>query len=288
MSEKLKIAILINSDPLWESYDIGKDGIAIEKRLVTDVSVAEAKAITEAKSLQPEKITVITYGCQNRDGLLRKALALGADEAIYIGKNDWAKEPDVRITAKALQQVIADYDLLVLADKGNNIYGSELSVACAVALGWQCFNGVISYNVDNKKVSLKRKLEEGKRQEITANLPVVIGFLEDKEYCPYYSLAGKMLASEKIVENFDISYSLLANQLGVSSLPTEYWQKSHLKPQTKIVWQPDANLSGAKRLDAMINGEVEIKHGVKIEGTAEECVDQIIKYLLDSGFIQEI
>ena len=286
MADRLKIAILLNAQPIPESYDIGKDGICIEKRLVTDLLSAEAKAIAEAKALKAEKVTVITYGCQNHDDLLKKALALGADDAVHIGKADWAYEPDVKIVAAALKSVVKDYDLLIMADLGNSLYGSELSVACAVALSRNCFNGVMEYAVNGDTLRLKRKLEDGKRQEVLAKMPAVIGVLPDKEYCAYYSLTGKLNAESKEIDRFDISYSLLAHQLGIK-LKTDYWQKSTLKPQTKLVWKPDANLTGPQRLNSMVTGEVEVKHGEVVEGSAKECVDKIVDYLRVNNFIEE-
>ncbi|MGI5825434.1 MAG: hypothetical protein ACOX7J_07670 [Bacillota bacterium] len=288
MPKNLKIAVLLNAEPLLESYDIGKDGMAIQKRLVSDLLASEAKAIAEAKAMQAAKVTVIACGCKNLDEILRKALALGADEAIQIGQKNWAKKPDVRIIALALKEVIAGYDLLVTADTGNSLCGSELSAACALALGCNCFNGVMSYQITENALSLKRKLEDGRRQEVWDELPAVIGVLPEKEYCAYYSLAGKLAAAEKEICRFNISYSLLAKQIKGLNLQTEYWQKDQLRPQTKLVWRPDSCLSGTGRLDAMINGETEIKHGVRVEGSAEECADQIVRYLLDSGLIEEI
>lgn len=285
MAKKLKIAILLSGEPLLESYDIGKDGICIEKRLIQDLSAAEEASIEQARSMNPEKITAIAWGCLSQANLLRKALALGADEAIWIGKEDWSDKPDTRIIAEAVKSVVADYDLLLTADMGSSLYGSELSVACAVALGWRCFNGIMSYEVGEDNVTAKRKLEDGKRQEVLADLPVVLGILSDNEYCAYYSLQGKLAAENTEVEHLDISYAMLARQIGVQ-LETDYWQKSTLRPQTKVVWQPDARLSGGQRLDAMINGEVEAKHGVVVNGTAKECADKIVEYLLENKIIE--
>ena len=285
MAKQLKIAVLLNAQPLPESYDVGKDGICIEKRLVTDLLTAEAKAIAEAKAMNCQKLSVIAYGCQNHDVLLKKALALGADGAVQIGRSDWATEPDVRITAEAVKAVVADYDLLIIADLGSSLQGADLSVACAVALGWSCFNGVMNYAVAEDSLTVKRKLEDGKRQEVMVKLPAVIGVLPDKEYCAYYSLEGKLAASEKEILSYDVSYSLLAKQLGIG-LTTDYWQKSTLKPQTKLVWQPDSQLSGGHRLNSMVTGEVEAKHGVVVEGTANECADKIVEYLLANKFIE--
>ena len=285
MAKKLKIAILLSGEPLLESYDIGKDGICIEKRLIQDLTAAEEEAIEHAKAMNPEKITAIAWGCLNQNNLLRKALALGADEAIWIGKGDWSDKPEPGIIAEAVKSVAADYDLVLMGDLGSSIHGSELSVACAVALGWRCFNGIMSYEISDNGVALKRKLEDGKRQEVLADLPVVLGVLPDNEYCAYYSLAGKLAAESAEIEHFDISYALLARQIG-AKLETDYWQKSTLKPQTKVVWQPDSHLSGGQRLAAMVNGEVEAKHGVVVNGTAKECADKIVEYLLENKFIE--
>lgn len=285
MAEKLKIAILLSGEPLLESYDIGKDGICIEKRLIQDLSAAEEAAIEQARSMNPDKITAIACGCLSQENLLRKALALGADEAVWIGKGDWSDQPDARIIAEAVKLAVAGYDLLLTADLGSSLYGSELSVACAAALGWRCFNGIMSYEVGDNDVVVKRKLEDGKRQEVRADLPVALGILSDNEYCAYYSLDGKLAAENAEVEHLDISYAMLARKIGIA-LETEYWQKSTLRPHTKVVWQPDARLSGGQRLDAMINGEVETKHGVVVKGNAADCVEKIVEYLLENKIIE--
>lgn len=286
MTDVLKIAILLNAQPITESYDIGKDGICIEKRLVYDLLSAEAKAIAQAKQLNAEKITVIGYGCQRHDEILKKALALGANEAVHIGKDDWVLCPDVRIIAAALKDIVKDYDLLIMADLGNSVYGFELSVACAVALGWNCFNGVMEYTVNAESIKLKRKLENGKRQDVLTGIPAVIGVLSDKEYCAYYSLAGKLYAESKETEIYDISYALLSRRLGIKPL-TDCWQKSVLKPYTKAVWKPDSGLTGPQRLNSMVNGEVEAKHGEMVSGSVNECSERIIKYLCENNFIEK-
>lgn len=287
MTKEWNIAVLLRNEPVPASYDIGKDGAPLEKRLVKDLLSAEVKAIQKSRALPGAHITALAWGSEEPKELLKKSLALGADEAIWIGREDWPQNANVRVIAESLKQIAADYDLLLLADVGSDTAGSALAAAVALSLGCRSFEGVMDYAMAESGLLLKRKLEEGRRQEIFAPLPLVLGLLPDPSVQAYYTLTGKLTAAEKEICAYPVSYRVLARKTAIPLTGAVYWRKKTLRPRTKQVWQPEAILSGSGRLDAMITGETEPKHGKRIEGTAEECAEQLLRYLLAEAFLKK-
>ena len=247
MTKEWNIAVLLRNEPISASYDIGKDGAPLEKRLVKDLLSAEVKAIEKSCSLPGAHVTTLAWGSEEPTELLKKSLALGADEAVWIGQADWPRDADVRVVAESLKPIAAEYDLLLLADTGSSTAGSALAAAVALALGAPSFEGVLDYTARESGILLKRKLEEGRRQEIFASLPLVLGLLPDSATTSYYTLAGKLTAAEKTIYSYPVSYRVLARKANISLARTAYWQKKPLRPQTKQIWQPDPTLSGGMR-----------------------------------------
>ena len=85
----------------------------------------------------------------------------------------------------------------------------------------------------------------------------------------------------------DSSYAALNRCFAAEKWQETGWQTKALQPLTQTVWQPDPVLSGEGRLDAMIQGAVQSRHGQKVMGTPQECAEAIIDYLLQQGLLQQ-
>ncbi len=284
--QEIKIAVYLCGQPLPASYSIGKDGRPLQQRLVTDLWPAEQEALRLAASWQARKITVVTAGYQGQEALLRKALALGATEAVQIGGADWPLEPDPRLVAAAVKAVLEDdYHMLLCADTGNSLTGIAQTAAFGKALGCPAVSGV--FTIEQSEIcKVSRKLEKGKRQQLQVRLPAVLALLPGSGPLAPPSMEAQLAALEKPLWQEPLAYSLLSRQVKGLREETDAWQTSALRPQTKAVWQPDSALSGGQRLEAMAHGAIEARHGKQISGTTGECAAGIIDYLLQEGLIE--
>jgi electron transfer flavoprotein beta subunit len=121
---------------------------------------------------QGANVTVVNVGGPETEATLRKALAIGANEAIRVN----ATPADGFFVAKQLAEVIknGNYDLVICGKESLDYNGGMVPGMVAGLLGLNFVNSCIDLKVDGNLAKAIREIDGGK-ETISASLPLVIG-----------------------------------------------------------------------------------------------------------------
>ncbi len=121
---------------------------------------------------QGATVTVVNVGTPDTEPTIRKALAIGANEAIRVN----AKPTDGFFVAKQLAEVIKNggYDLVICGKESLDYNGGMVPGMLAGLLGYNFVNSCISLTVDGNNVTASREIDGGKEM-VSTTLPLIIG-----------------------------------------------------------------------------------------------------------------
>ncbi|MEN8185826.1 MAG: electron transfer flavoprotein subunit beta/FixA family protein [Bacteroidota bacterium] len=158
------------------------------------------------KEKQGASITVINVGEAGSEPTLRKALAIGADDAIRVN----AVPTDGFFVAKQLAEVIKDggYDLVMAGRESLDYNGGMVPGMTASLIDYNFVNACIGIEVDGNQATVTREIDGGK-EIVATELPLLIGgqkgLVEDKDL-RIPNMRGIMMARKKplqVVEPVD-------------------------------------------------------------------------------------
>jgi electron transfer flavoprotein beta subunit len=118
------------------------------------------------------QVTVITFGDATVEATLRKALAIGADDAVRLdGVPTDPMQVAGELAAYAKDQ---GFDLIICGQESIDYNGGIVPGALAALMNLPFVNACIGLEVDGSNAQLLREIDGGKEQ-ISAALPIVIG-----------------------------------------------------------------------------------------------------------------
>lgn len=121
---------------------------------------------------QGAKVTVVNVGGPDTEPTLRKALAIGADEAIRVN----ATPIDGMYVAKQLAEVVKSggYDLVICGRESLDYNGGMVPGMLAGLLGYNFVNSCTELTIDGTSAKAAREIDGG-REIISASLPLIVG-----------------------------------------------------------------------------------------------------------------
>ena len=134
------------------------------------------------KEQQGANVTVVNVGGADAEATLRKALAIGADEAIRINANP----TDGMFVAKQLATVVKNggYDLVIAGKESLDYNGGMVPGMLAGILGYNFVNACVGIDLNGNEAKLTREIDGGK-ETATSSLPLIIagkkGLVEEKD-----------------------------------------------------------------------------------------------------------
>ncbi|EKF55921.1 electron transfer flavoprotein subunit alpha/beta [Galbibacter marinus] len=147
------------------------------------------------KEKQGAEVTVVNVGESSTEPTLRKALAIGADNAIRIN----AAPTDGYYTAVQLAEVAKDYDLVIAGKESIDYNGGMVPGILAELTGFNFINSCIGLEVDGSTATVTREIDGGK-ESLQTTLPLVIGgqkgIVEEKDL-KIPNARGIMMARKK-------------------------------------------------------------------------------------------
>ncbi|MEZ7499984.1 electron transfer flavoprotein subunit beta/FixA family protein [Flavobacterium sp. Arc3] len=155
---------------------------------------------------QGATVTVVNVGGPETEPTLRKALAIGANEAIRVN----ATPTDGFFVAKQLADVIknGDYDLVIAGKESLDYNGGMVPGMIAGILSYNFINSCTGLTIEGTAVTAMREIDGGKETDSTS-LPLIIGgqkgLVEEKDL-RIPNMRGIMTARSKaltIVEPID-------------------------------------------------------------------------------------
>ena len=149
------------------------------------------------KEKQGATVTVVNVGNSSTEPTLRKALAIGADDAIRVN----ADATDGFFVAKQLAEVVknGNYDLVLAGRESIDYNGGMVPGMLASILDYNFVNGCIGLEVDGNSATISREIDGG-NEKLSADLPLVIagqkGLVEEKDL-RIPNMRGIMMARKK-------------------------------------------------------------------------------------------
>jgi len=124
------------------------------------------------KEKQGATVTVVNVGTALTEPTLRKALAIGADDAIRIN----AVPNDGMSVAKEIAAVAKNggYDLVLAGKESSDYNGQMVPGMVAALLGYNFVNGCVLIEVEGANVSATREIDGGS-ESLQTSLPLVVG-----------------------------------------------------------------------------------------------------------------
>ena len=148
---------------------------------------------------QGATVTVVNVGGPETEPTLRKALAIGANEAIRVN----ATPADGFFVARQLAEVIKNggYDVIIAGKESLDYNGGMVPGMIAGILGYNFLNSCTSLTVDGNSVKAVREIDGGK-ETVSTTLPLIIGgqkgLVEEKDL-RIPNMRGIMTARTKVL-----------------------------------------------------------------------------------------
>lgn len=246
-------------DTAENEIEVKKDGTDIERDdLVYSVNEWDNYAVEEAIQIRDKvggKVTVVTVGDQESEEVLRREMAMGADEGILI-KDDAFEGTDGRGISTILKAEVqkGKYDLILTgaqADDGAGQVGGML--AAMLDLPYASLVNKIEI-IDDKKIKVGREVAGGNQEINELSLPCVLSIQTGINEPRYVGIRGiRKVASVEIPEHG-------ASDLGISA--------AAIAPKVK-------------RQDYFVPP---LGEGAEmLEGSTEEIIDKLVELLKAKG-----
>lgn len=199
------------------------------------------------------EVTVVTMGPEAADDALRRALAMGAHNAIHI-IDDALAGSDALGTARTLAAAIQslDADLVICATESTDAYSGIVPGALAEMLGLPQLTFAREASVDGETITVKRAVDTGV-QTIQTSLPALMTVTASIAEPRYPTFRGLMQA-----KRVDVDAETLAD-LGIDG--------------------SQVGEAGAQERVTGIATESVEKEGVKIFDDGGDSIEQIVAYL---------
>ncbi len=138
-----------------------------------ELSLTRALEITEKSG---GTVTVATVGLADADAVIRKALAIGANDAIRIN----AEPKDAQFVAEQIAAIVKSngYDMVLTGRESIDYNGGQVCGLLGALLDWPSVNVCTKMDVQDGVASFERDIDGG-RQSISCSLPVVASAQKD-------------------------------------------------------------------------------------------------------------
>jgi electron transfer flavoprotein beta subunit len=135
-----------------------------------ELALTRAMELREDASSGIEKVTVITVGPASAEPTLRKALAIGADDAIRVD----SEGVDAYLVASQIAEVVKkdDYDIILNGIESSDYNSSAVGGMLAELLDRPSVSAVSSLLLENGSVVINREIDGGK-EEVGIPVPFV-------------------------------------------------------------------------------------------------------------------
>jgi electron transfer flavoprotein beta subunit len=208
----MDVIVCIKRVPEVAEVDLQVDPIGKgikERDLVFSLNDWDNYAVEEAVRIKEKhggKVTAITVGPEESEDVLRRALALGADEAVRV--TDPATEgSDAYVIAKVLAAVIKDipYDVILTGVQANDDGYAQVGATLAELLGVPHATLVTAMEINEKRAKVHRELEGGMEEVLECALPALFTIQSGINEPRYVSIMGIRKVAQKEIKVLDLT-----------------------------------------------------------------------------------
>ena len=178
---------------------------------------ALARAV-ELKEQGESTVTALNVGEVDSEPTLRKALAIGADDAIRINANP----TDSFFVASQIANVAKDgaYDLILMGRESIDFNGGMVHGMVGEILGIPSLSPVMKLDIEGNTAKLAREIEGGK-EYIEVSLPLIAGCQEPIAEWKIPNMRGIMMARSKPLNVLEPSADEVKTKTESYELPPE-------------------------------------------------------------------
>ncbi len=178
-----------------------------------DYALARAVELKEATN---GTITVLNVGEAETEPTIRKALAIGADDAIRVN----AFPEDAFFVAKQIAKIAQEnsYDLILMGRESIDFNGGQVHGMVGEMLGIPSLSPVMTLDIEGSTAKMTREIEGGK-EYVEADLPLVLGCQEPIAEWKIPNMRGIMSARTKPLNVVDPSSDEPATTVDNFELP---------------------------------------------------------------------
>ncbi|NCB07747.1 MAG: electron transfer flavoprotein beta subunit/FixA family protein [Bacteroidia bacterium] len=173
----MKIVVCLGNVPdtttkvkFGEGKELDKTGIQWVINPWDELALTKAVELLEDSGNPVSSVTVVTVGGANAEPTIRKALAIGADDAIRID----AEPTDAYAVAAQIAEVIKDkgFDLILTGIESSDYNGSAVGGMLAEMLDIPSVSAVSGLKINGSEVEITRDIDGGKEQ-VSVQSPLV-------------------------------------------------------------------------------------------------------------------
>lgn len=190
---------------------LDKSGVQFVIGPYDDYALARA---VELRDQTGGKLTVLNVGEAETEPTLRKALAIGADEAIRVN----ALPSDAYFVAQQIAHVAKDgvFDLILMGRESIDFNGGMVHGMVGELLGMPSVSPVMKLDLEGSRAKLVREIEGGK-EHLELDLPFVAGCQEPISEWKIPNMRGIMSARTKPLNAVEpVSAEAVINTLSYS------------------------------------------------------------------------
>ena len=215
----MNIAVCISSVPDTTSkIEFSESNTKLDKNNIQFViNPYDEFGLTKAMMLKESvgaKITIITVGLEDVEPIIRKALAIGADEAIRINLDPIESQAVAYEIAKYLKE--ESFDLIIAGKESIDYNGSIVPGMIAELLNLPFVNACVGLEISEGKVKVIREIDGGK-EVLATSLPLIIGGQKGLVYeseLRIPNMRGIMTARTKplkVIEPTDVNEKIISH-----------------------------------------------------------------------------
>jgi len=233
----------------------------IEEGLNFIISPNDEYAVEEALRLKEAgggTVRVFTVGREESLTILKKCLAMGADEAVLI--KDAAPETydglrTARIIAAAVRTKFPDFDLLLFGKQAVGSDNAQVPSMAAELLGLPQANVVTRLEIAGKEGAAHREIEGG-LERVVFSLPAVVSAQKGLNEPRYETLKGIMAAKKKAIPVISVEELGLPAEALIPAVEITGLDFPPQKPAGRII--PGAPAEAARELVRLLREEARV------------------------------
>jgi len=223
----VRIAVLMKAVVEPESrIELGTDGEVQRANFRYELNEYDLYAVEEGirmAELYEAEVTVVSAGPEEAVQSLRKGLAMGATDAIFVPVEESMGDAFLSATVLAAALKPIQPDLVLAGVESNDLGGSQVGVLVAEQLGYVAATMTISVQVGNDGVlNVRRELEGGNFVEVNLQMPAVLTIQTGLNEPRYPSLKGIMAAKRKDLVRLELSSLDLSGSQLVETIEYSY------------------------------------------------------------------
>jgi electron transfer flavoprotein beta subunit len=187
-----------------DSNNIIEEGLNFVLSPYDEYAVEEALQLREAKG---GKVTIFSVGPDEANVILKKALAMGADEAVLLKDSEPESYDGLRtakILARAFEQKYTDFDLIFFGKQAMGVDNAQVPAMVAELLGLPQVNVVTKLEIEGNQANAHREIE-GAAEIVSVPLPAVLSAQKGLNEPRYETLKGIMMAKRKEIPAIELS-----------------------------------------------------------------------------------